>query len=337
MSEESRSNTPPARTAGDDGDLDARIAAAERAVIERDASVRLSVHALLDAGRRKAGVGLAIGIAIVAVGGLLLLKFLLSRGDREPARRSASPTVMPYVLGLLGPLVARALRPDGARSPRGGEDPLLGLILPSLGFLFNRRAPADAPVQVGTATADNPQPPIPAISAPPSPPVRAAQQVDLKRYLGHWYEIARLPMRYERHCVSDVSATYTLHPTRGLVAVHNCCREANGRLRSARGVAHVVKGSANARLKVSFAPALLRPLPIVWSDYWILEVDADYRYALVGTPDRRCLWFLSRTPTLADADCARLIEHARQQGYATSKLIFSPQQDAEELTYAPLL
>lgn len=292
-------------------------------MIERDTRVRMNADALLEAGRRKAGVGLAIGIgvvAIIAIAGLLLLKRSLPNRDRKPARREARhPTIMPYVLGLLGPLVAQVLRPEGARNR-----PLLGLLLPSLGFLFDRRPAADGATH--DEIDEQPRPAVPGLSAPPMPAVRTVQQVDLKRYLGHWYEIARLPTRDERDCVGDVSATYTLHPTRGLIAVHNRCRMASGKFRSARGVAQVVRGSANARLKVSFAPALLRPLPIVWSDYWILEVDADYRQALVGTPDRRYLWILARTPTLADADREHLTEHALEQGYDTSAMIFTEQR-----------
>jgi apolipoprotein D and lipocalin family protein len=107
--------------------------------------------------------------------------------------------------------------------------------------------------------------------------------VDLKRYAGRWHEIARLPNRFQRDCAGDVTATYTLRPD-GKIAVLNECRAADGRTKSARGTARVAsKQGPNTKLKVSF----------FWpfsGDYWIIGLDPDYRWALVGGSGRDYLW-----------------------------------------------
>jgi len=138
--------------------------------------------------------------------------------------------------------------------------------------------------------------------------------VDLKRYAGRWHEIARLPNRFQRDCAGDVTATYALRPD-GKIAVLNECRAADGRTKSARGTARIAsKGGPNTKLKVSF----------FWpfsGDYWIIGLDPDYRWALVGGPGRDYLWILSREPSMDEDLYGRVVDLAERRGYDVSRLL----------------
>ncbi len=149
------------------------------------------------------------------------------------------------------------------------------------------------------------------------PPVTVAS-VDLTRYAGTWYEVARFPNRFQRRCLGDVTASYRLLEN-GRVEVVNRCRTADGPI-EAKGVARVVDGSGNAKLKVRFAPAFLSFLPMVWGDYWVLDLAADYSTAVVGSPDRAYLWLLTRSPDVDPATFDRMVEAARTQGFDMSRL-----------------
>ena len=151
-------------------------------------------------------------------------------------------------------------------------------------------------------------------------PLRVVPAVDLRRYAGLWYEVARLPNRFEEKCAGDVSAEYTLRDADRLKVV-NRCRRSDGRMTEAVGAARLAdRKGANSRLKVRFAPAFLSFLPAVWGDYQIIELAPDYTYAVVGAPDRKYLWILSRTPQLDEATYQRLAEAARSQGFDVSRL-----------------
>jgi apolipoprotein D and lipocalin family protein len=150
-------------------------------------------------------------------------------------------------------------------------------------------------------------------------PVRAVGSVDLDRYLGRWYELARYPNRFQRDCVSDVTATYARRDD-GRIDVVNRCVEKDGRVKEARGVARVLDDPSRAKLEVRFAPAWLGFLPAVWGDYWIIGLDEGYEWAVVGTPDRKYLWILSRTPELAEPVYAEALDRARGNGFDTFRL-----------------
>src|SRR4029079_612769 len=149
-------------------------------------------------------------------------------------------------------------------------------------------------------------------------PVTPVASVDLERYAGDWFEIARLPNWFERRCVADVTASYRLRPD-GRLDVVNRCRTRKGSL-TARGVARVVDDRSRGRLKVRFAPAPLSFLPFVWGDYWILGLGDACAGALGGTPARRCLWILSRATRLADACLLRALDLAHAGGFDTDAL-----------------
>lgn len=169
----------------------------------------------------------------------------------------------------------------------------------------------------------------------PSPdakaPLQAVAHVDLARYSGRWYEIARYQHRFQVHCASQATATYSLRATGPgeppEVKVLNQCVDARGQLDQATGVARVVEGSGGAKLKVSFLPAWLRWTGLGWGNYWIIDLAPDYRYAIVSEPTRRYLWILSRTPTLTEGDRTTIDAKLTTLGFDLSELIHTAQAD----------
>jgi len=154
--------------------------------------------------------------------------------------------------------------------------------------------------------------------APPSAEVRSVPFVDLDRYLGDWFEIARYPNRFQRTCVGDVRASYARRPD-GRLDVVNRCRTPDGVI-EARGIARVVDDRTFSRLKVRFAPAWLSALPFVWGDYWIIGLGGDYSWAVVGSPDRDYLWILARTPRLDHQQSEAARSAARANGFDLDRL-----------------
>jgi len=135
--------------------------------------------------------------------------------------------------------------------------------------------------------------------------------VELERYLGKWYEIARLPFRFEDDC-TDITATYSLSKNGNISVLNGCLK--SGKLKQAKGKAKVVDKNTGAKLKVTF----------FWpfsADYWIIDLGKDYDYAVVGTPNRKYLWILSRTPQMDGELFSRIIESVKSKGFDVSKLI----------------
>jgi len=149
-------------------------------------------------------------------------------------------------------------------------------------------------------------------------PLRTVDQVDLGRYAGTWYEIARFPKRYERGCTRS-AATYTLRSDGGL-DVRNECRMGSfdGPVKSVEGRARVVDPRSCAKLEVRF----FWPF---WGAYWIIDLGPDYEYAVVGNPSRESLWILSRTPRMPDAVYQAILRRLDVQGYDTRRLVRTPQ------------
>jgi apolipoprotein D and lipocalin family protein len=148
---------------------------------------------------------------------------------------------------------------------------------------------------------------------------RTVERVDLARYLGTWHEVARLPQSFQDSrslvCTATVAEYAPLGP--GRIAVTNSCLnrlDSNAPRRVTRGEAYVVEGSEGSRLRVSF----FWPF---YGDYWVLGLDPDYRWAVVGSPSRRSLWVLSRTPALAPAELERALAIARREGFDLTPLI----------------
>jgi apolipoprotein D and lipocalin family protein len=150
-------------------------------------------------------------------------------------------------------------------------------------------------------------------------PLEVVPQVDFQRYAGKWYEIARLPFRYQEACARDVTATYTPRPDGRITAVNRCVQK-DGKSREAEGVARRVDGRPSSVLKVRFSPAWLSFLSSVWGDYQVIALGPDYEYSVVGTPDRKYLWILARTPKLDAALYRALLDKAKAQGFDVSRL-----------------
>lgn len=153
-------------------------------------------------------------------------------------------------------------------------------------------------------------------------PPQAVDQVDIQRYAGKWYEIAHLPMYFQRKCVSDISAQYTVNADQ-TIGVLNSCRIENGEMISSEGVAYP-QNQGNSKLKVSFLPTGLRWIPFTKGHYWVLRVDPEYKVALVGGPSTKYLWILSREPQLDEATYQSYLDTAKYYGYDVTKLIKLP-------------
>lgn len=147
------------------------------------------------------------------------------------------------------------------------------------------------------------------------------EQVDLKRYQGTWYELARLPMFFQRKC-AQAEAHYGLQAD-GNVSVLNRCRTYQGDWEEATGTASPQVPGKTDKLWVEFDNWFSRLLPgLTKGHYWVLYLGDDYKTALVGSPNRKYLWLLSRTPTVPDAVRQQLLAKAQQQGYDTTRLIW---------------
>ena len=150
-------------------------------------------------------------------------------------------------------------------------------------------------------------------------PLQPVADLDINRYSGTWYEIARLPNRFEDQCVGDITATYTPLQS-GRIRVVNACRNARGEMESVDGQARR-QGDNPAKLEVRFAPAWLGWLPFVWADYWVVDLDEDYRWAIVGEPGRKYLWFLTRDRAVDQATFDELKARAEALGFKLDKLV----------------
>ncbi len=155
-------------------------------------------------------------------------------------------------------------------------------------------------------------------SIPVVPPLETVEFVDIEQYMGKWYEIASYPTFFNRRCTAT-TAEYTLQDD-GTVRVVNECRigDPSGRLDRIEGTARVVNDETNAELKVSF-------FFFGQGDYWIIELEEDYQWAVVGDPGRQTLFILSRTPALEDAVYQDILSRVRAKCYDPDYLTLTPQ------------
>jgi len=150
-------------------------------------------------------------------------------------------------------------------------------------------------------------------------PLKSVPKVDLSRYTGRWYEIAKYPNRFERKCDRNIYATYTLRSD-GTISVVNTCTTREGKLTQSNGWAHVVDQRTNSKLKVTF----FWPF---FGDYWIIDLSPNYEYAVIGEPSRKYLWILSRTAKMDDKLYAEIAGRLAAKGYDASKLERGRQSD----------
>lgn len=150
-------------------------------------------------------------------------------------------------------------------------------------------------------------------------PVRTVPSVDLNKYSGTWYEIAKYPNKFQKNCVANTTATYTLKGEDKL-EVLNRCMEKDGTTKNAKGAGKVEDKQTKAKLKVRFAPGFLSFLSAVWGDYWVIDLAPDYSYSVIGTPDRQYFWILSRTAEMKDSVYQDILRRAEKQGFVPGKV-----------------
>ncbi len=201
----------------------------------------------------------------------------------------------------------------------------LAIIIPLAAF----SAYAATPAQTGNTITSN-QAPTTTIDMNPNAIIyksasepTTVDSVDLDKYAGTWYEIARLPMYFQRNCASDVTANYTEKTDGSGIIVTNKCLEADGSKMVAEGLAKPAD-TTGSKLKVTFLPSWIRWLPVGRADYWVLARDADYQTSLVGTPDKKYLWLLARSPNVTQQTYAKYRQIAQGQGYDLKEFTLTP-------------
>ena len=165
---------------------------------------------------------------------------------------------------------------------------------------------------------------FPAFADKPTMPLQPIASLDVPRYMGTWYEIAKYPNRFQKQCVRNTSAQYSLQQD-GSVTVLNRCQLANGTMDEALGEARQIDGAKSPKLEVRFAPEWLSWLPWVWGDYWVIDLDPDYQLVAVSEPSREYLWVLSRTQQVNPAKYEALLQRLKAKGFDLNKLELSPQ------------
>lgn len=151
--------------------------------------------------------------------------------------------------------------------------------------------------------------------------LRTVDFVDLERYAGRWFEVASYPSRFERHCLKNMTVDYAVRPD-GRLHVEARCTVQDGTVDTSRGVAKVADRATNAKLRIKYG----RRAP--WMDYWVIDLEENYRWAVVGEPKRQFVWVLSRTPGLDDDTYSRIAANVVTQGYDPERLVRTQQDGA---------
>ena len=158
-----------------------------------------------------------------------------------------------------------------------------------------------------------------AFNAAAQEPMTTVPGIEVPRYLGTWYEIAKFPNRFQKMCASNTSAQYSARPD-GSLSVRNRCTDIDGKISEVEGQARQIGNATSPKLEVRFAPAWLSFLPFVWGDYWVIDLDADYQLVAVSEPKREFLWVLSRTATVSAKAYDELMVRLRAKSLDTNKL-----------------
>lgn len=153
-------------------------------------------------------------------------------------------------------------------------------------------------------------------------PLQTVEHVDLNRYAGKWYEIAKYPNRFQRKC-GEATAEYTPLPN-GKIQVHNTCKKfKNGQMKDILGVATVKDSITNAKLSVTFLPSWLRWTGIGAGKYWVIDLEPNYEYVVVSEPKRNYLWVLSRSPNMKRSTYEAILEKIVSQGLDPARIEFT--------------
>ena len=168
-----------------------------------------------------------------------------------------------------------------------------------------------------THAADKPQ---------PASDLKSISALDVPRYMGTWYEVAKFPAWFQKKCVADTRAEYTLQPDGG-VQVINRCRQGSGEMKEALGSGRQIGDATSSKLEVRFAPAWLSFLPMVWGDYWVIDLDPAYQLVAVSEPKREYLWILSRSAKVDPVAYDALLARLSSQGFDLQRLEKTPQRN----------
>ena len=160
----------------------------------------------------------------------------------------------------------------------------------------------------------------------PASDLKSISALDVPRYMGTWYEIAKFPAWVQKKCVADTRAEYTLQPD-GRVQVINRCRQGSGEMKEALGSGRQIGDVTSSKLEVRFAPAWLSFLPMVWGDYWVIDLDPAYQLVAVSEPKREYLWILSRSATVDPTAYNALLARLSSQGFDLQRLEKTPQRN----------
>lgn len=155
-------------------------------------------------------------------------------------------------------------------------------------------------------------------------PLQAVEKIELNKYLGAWHEVVRKPLYFQRKCDSNVTANYSLNKN-GNIKVDNSCYTKDGKLKQTIGEAFVQNAPSNSKLKVSFLPKIIRWLPVGRGDYWVLKIDENYETVLVGEPDKKYMWILSRSQQPQPEVVQEYLNYAESIGYDLSDVIKTKQ------------
>lgn len=166
--------------------------------------------------------------------------------------------------------------------------------------------------------------------APPAP-LEAIASLDVARYMGTWYEVAKYPNWFQKRCIANTSASYAVQPN-GMLQVLNRCQKEDGSMSEALGAAKQVGDANSPKLEVRFAPAWLSFLPFVWGNYWVIDLDPQYQLAAVSEPSRKYLWILSRTQTVEPKAYEALLQRLKQKGFNLDAIEISKQTTVSPVT-----
>ncbi len=158
--------------------------------------------------------------------------------------------------------------------------------------------------------------------------VKTIPSLDVQRYLGTWYEIAKYPNWFQKKCISNTKAVYSARAD-GTLKVLNSCKTSDAEVSEAEGTARQIGAKDSAKLEVRFAPAWLAFIPMVWGDYWVIDLDPQYQVAVVSDPHREYLWILSRTPQLDKKVYEDTLQRLQAQQFDIRKLEFTTQTIAK--------
>jgi apolipoprotein D and lipocalin family protein len=162
-------------------------------------------------------------------------------------------------------------------------------------------------------------------------PLESITSLDVPRYMGTWYEVAKYPNWFQKRCIANTSATYAVQPN-GMLQVLNRCQKEDSSMTDALGEAKQVGDANSPKLKVRFAPAWLSFLPFVWGNYWVIDLDPQYQLAAVSEPSRKYLWILSRTQAVEPKAYDALLQRLKEKGFNLDAIEISKQTTVKPVT-----